>query len=118
MATRAHRLKFIDRLFVMLHVAYGHGWSSQFTTEAMLNTAKAQWALDLHPWSQDHIERAVDRAKRVYLARPPTLPQFMDLLRTERTHDEYLKPLPKPPCDKGKAKAQIEAMRGILKRAW
>mgnify|MGYP001770149228 CR=1 FL=1 len=116
MATRAHRLKFIDRLFVMLHVTYGHLFSSQFPSDDLLRTAKAQWALQLHPWSEANIERALYRAKRVYRERPPTLPQFVDLLRTDRAHEEY-QALPRPPCDKDKARAQIDAMRGILKRS-
>lgn len=115
MGTRAHRLKFIDKLFVVMHVTYGHLWSSLFATDQLLQVAKGQWALQLHPWSEAQVERAMDRCKRLY-EKPPTLPQFINLLRTDRCHDEY-KALPKPPCDKGRAKAQIEAMRGILKRA-
>jgi len=113
--TRAHRLVFIDRLFVLMQSNYGHLWSSRFGDEKILNAAKADWALSLHPWPERSVLSAMDRCKRLY-RKPPTLTEFMDMLRTERVHDEY-KALPRPPCDKGKAKAQIEAMRGILKRA-
>lgn len=115
MAVRAHRVKFIDRLFVLMHVSYGHLWSSRFPTEAMLRTAKAQWALSLHPWSERQVEQAMDRCRRVYEG-PPTLPQFMNLMRTETFHKTY-RALPRPPCDKEKAMAAIRAMRDVLGRA-
>lgn len=116
MATRAHRLKFIDRLFVMMHVTYGHLWSSLFASDQVLQTAKGLWAMQLHPWSEEQVERVMDRCRRVYVERPPTLPQFLNLLRTDRMHDEY-KSLPAPPCDEQKAKREIQAMREAIRRA-
>ena len=121
MDTRAHRMKFIDRLFVVMQVTYGHWWSSLFNAPTeeearrMVNAHKAQWALALHPWSEEQVMAGMDRCRRCY-EKPPTLPQFMNLLRTDRVHEHY-KALPRPPCDKGKAKAQIEQMRDLLKRA-
>lgn len=115
MGARAHRAKFVDRMFVLMHTNYGHLWSSRFPTDDLLRVAKAQWALRLSPWSERCVEQAIDRCFRVY-RKPPTLTEFIDLLRTDRSHCEY-KALPRPPCDKAKAKKQIEAMRSILQRS-
>lgn len=113
MATRSHRMKFIDRVFVVMHVTYGHLWSSLFPTDDMLRVAKAQWALQLAPWSESAIEKGLDRCRRAY-ERPPTLPQFMNLLRTDPAHQQVTRALPRPPCNPDKVQAEIANMRAAL----
>lgn len=116
----------IDRLFVRMQLIYGHRWSSRFDDGAngqrALEAAKVEWAVSLSGVHVDQVAKAIEEMKRSYIEWPPTLPEFMRLVKPEPTpaaHRPYLPALPKPrdPEIARNALAEMRAMLGGVPKA-
>ena len=74
--------KTITRVFVRMGNNYGQLFTSRFQdSPALIEAAKAEWAIDLNQFSLETIGVALNKMKEQYINYPPTLPQFIQICK-------------------------------------
>ena len=103
-----------QRLFVRLNSIYGHQWSRRFETPELLEAALREWGKKLNQIDVSLIGEAIEICPGVHKQFPPSLGQFMDLVKSCRPV-EITKALPKPKTDPKKVERYLEQLREKLK---
>jgi len=101
-------------LFVRLAANYGHIFKSQFKSANQLTASKKEWAIALSGKSQEQISGAIGDCQKHYML-PPTLPQFMALMVSNKMPEDNYTRLPRAKPDKGLALENLALIRKMLK---
>lgn len=94
----------MQTVFGPMRVAYGGQWKHG-------ETAAKVWRNALSRFPVERIERAVSESMGRYVSHPPTLPQFLELVKPPQRANTYL---PTPDVPKLKAGANRVALRVLL----
>lgn len=108
--------RLVDQLFVRLGSIYGHRFGSLFASEQTLESARAEWSVELAGVSPMQIAEALRICRREH-DWPPTLPEFARLCRPARIDHPAHRPfvrLPRPAPNKEVAANAIAIMREVL----
>lgn len=95
---------------------YGQKFAEQFGGSGNAKDAMMVWAAATADWDEAQLTEAFKRCVKRESPWPPTLPEFIALMKDPNRHAswEIYKALPKPEPDLGKAEQAIQAMRGAL----
>ncbi len=99
---------------------YGHIWKSQFSNQKQnVEVVKAEWGMALNRFTPVQIGKAIERCIGVYDL-PPTLPQFVNLCKTEtrslrHSSQQLYIPLPCSKMDKQEARSRLQTIMATLK---
>lgn len=121
-ASPSHELIRTARVFSVLSMTYHHRWNSaMLADEHEAESAMRLWAEQLRPFSDAQVESALSLALKRHPSWPPTLGEFLQLLRGDgdviRHAREFVRPvLPQPPMSE-EASAAVRAMMAKT-RAW
>lgn len=95
---------------------YGQKFRAQWPTLDGWKAAIIEWAKSCRPYGTKAVENAIGSLKCTGSAWPPSLPEFLDVVREANRPEQitYVS-LPRPLCDRSIAEQAISAMRGMLR---
>ena len=105
----------VDRLFIRLGFMYGNLWTDRWR-DAPMDMVKAEWGKALSRFDLPTIKLALDWCSENQKF-PPTLPEFMDACRQQRTRPEHkpMQNVPRLSVDSSIAREKIAELVAQLK---
>jgi hypothetical protein len=86
-------MKRIDKLFLQFAAFYGQVWRSQFKQDGFILFMKKEWHEALLPYEDRVVELAINTCRSSNQL-PPTLPQFIEICKSIRRRDVFIKAVP------------------------
>jgi hypothetical protein len=95
---------------------YGQKFRAQWPSVEGWRDAIIEWAKSLQPYGKQAIRDGFDGLKQSGAAWPPSLPEFLDVVRTSsRPEHRTFVALPRPKSDPGTVALAIQVMRESLR---
>ena len=103
----------LDRVFAVLTAIYGQKWTSLIIDEQMLADMQKVWGHHLRNTELDQIKAALEYLPATHPEWPPTIGQFMELVKSERLPE--FRSLPRPWPSEEVAEPAFDELKKILR---